>query len=118
MLASIEQHYASAGVSVSRFGAGMPDHISTELEFLALLCGREADAWEKGDLKSARRMQDRQRRFMEKHPARWLPALSAALAERDGGIFREAVEAAHSLVAHDIDFLAALRPRLREGEAG
>lgn len=114
MLASIEQHYSSAGVSIAAAGARMPDHISTELEFVSLLCGREADAWEAGDLKAARRSQDRQRRFMEKHTSHWLPMLCNALRTREGGVFALAACAARSMVVHDMDFLDAMRPYLRE----
>lgn len=114
LLASIEQHYASAGMAVPRMSAALPDHISTELEFLSILCGREAAAWEAGDTRGVRRVQDRQRRFMEKHPSNWLPAFCRALKERDGGIFWQAAEAARSLIVHDLDFLQALRPHLRE----
>jgi hypothetical protein len=51
---------------------------------------------------------------MEKHPSNWLPAFCRALKERDGGIFWQAAEAARSLIVHDLDFLQALRPHLRE----
>jgi TorA maturation chaperone TorD len=115
LLVSLEQHYASSGVASSRAGLHMPDHISTELEFVSLLCGREAGAWDAGDFRNARRMQDRQRRFMENHPVRWLPALCVALEQRDAGVFQLAAAAARSLVMHDVDFLNAMRPYLRDG---
>jgi TorA maturation chaperone TorD len=118
MLASLEQHFASAGVSLVAGGAGMPDHISTELDFLSILCGREADAWEAAEFKDVRRAQDRQRRFLESHPANWLPLLCGELDRRgDDCLFHIAASAARSLVAHDVDFLEALRPHLREAPA-
>lgn len=117
MLASLEQHFASAGISLAPGGTGMPDHISTELDFLSILCGREAKAWDSADLKVVRRTQDRQRRFLEKHPVNWLPVLCDALLQRGQSLFYLAASAARSLAAHDVDYLEAMRPYLHIASA-
>lgn len=118
VFASLQAHYASAGVAPASEGGETPDHIAVELEFLSLLCGREADAWEAGDRREARRAGNRARRFMEQHTMNWLPLLARAVSDRDSGLYAASAEAASSLVAHDIDFLKALRAHLRAAPGG
>ena len=57
----------------------MPDHIATELAFLAFLCGAEADAYEDGLVAVARRMAQLQHDFLREHLLRWLPPLVIAI---------------------------------------
>lgn len=57
-----------------------PDHLSVELEFLHLLCYREAEA--EGD-EQARPFARAQRDFLERHPLAVLPVLRRALAGED-----------------------------------
>lgn len=116
IVASIEQHYASAGLATRSDTAEPFDHVSVELEFISYLCGKEAEAWESGELKVARSVMGRQRRFMEKHPTRWVPLLAARLTS-DTGLYRQAAVVAETLLVHDVDFLAAARAHLKDNLA-
>ncbi len=53
---------------------GLPDHISVQLEFLEALTRREENAWTKGDEEGAQRCLDMERRFLDEHLIRWVPA--------------------------------------------
>ena len=113
ILASIERHYSSAGIESTSASGNIPDHISVELEFIAYLCGREADAWADDDFKEARRMQDRQRRFLDKHMSKWVPIFLRAVVAKDDDLFSSAGQAIHAQVFHDVDFLRSLQPLMR-----
>lgn len=113
VLASVERHYASAGVELTAASGNIPDHIAVELEFIAYLCGSEAAAWSDDNFKDARRMQDRQRRFLDQHPSAWVPVLLREITARDDGLLASTAVAAHAQITHDLDFLRALQPLMR-----
>jgi TorA maturation chaperone TorD len=113
VLASVDRHYASAGIESTSASGNIPDHIAVELEFIAYLCGRETTAWAEDDFKEARRMQDRQRRFLDQHLSAWVPVLLRQITARDNGLFAATAVAAHAQITHDLDFLRALQPLMR-----
>ncbi len=49
----------------------MPDHIALECEFVALLAGREADAWQAGQREEARQIWGTTNRFLSEHVLSW-----------------------------------------------
>ena len=103
VLARIEDAYAREGLVPLRGQA--PDHVSTEMEFMAALCHREAGE-SPGE---APGVEAAQRSFLREHPARWLPRFAERLAmiwpEGDYAAF---ATAAVAFVAHDVRFLDAL----------
>lgn len=114
VLASVERHYSSAGIESTPASGNVPDHIAVELEFIAFLCGREAEAWAGDDFKEARRMQDRQRRFLDQHLSKWIPIFVREVTGReDTGPFELAAKAVQVQVIHDLDFLRSLQPLMR-----
>jgi TorA maturation chaperone TorD len=115
IVASVRQHYASAGLAPRTTTAEPFDHLSVELEFISYLCGKEVDAWDSGELKDARIAMGRQRRFIEKHPSKWAPMVAAGIIHRDG-LYARAAAAAEALLTHDIDFLAAARTHLKHAQ--
>lgn len=72
-------------------GRELPDHLSTELEFLHFLAFREAEACQRGeDAGSYRRAQ---RDFVARHPGRWVPKLRERLETQQAlPFFRAAVD--------------------------
>ena len=59
----------------------LPDHLTTELEFLHYLSFREAEALHEGeDPGPYRRAQSD---FVERHPGRWIPKLNARLEQQE-----------------------------------
>ncbi len=73
--------YRESGLHVSSEAGELPDHVGIELSFMALLCGREQEAWQAADQEGARRIMRREQRFLEEHLLRWVPALSRRIAE-------------------------------------
>jgi TorA maturation chaperone TorD len=67
-----------------------PDHVGSELAFLAHLCGAEADAWRDGLETAAQRIQTLQRAFLRLHLLRWLPPLVVAIEGVEGGLYAAA----------------------------
>jgi len=114
VIATIEAAYAMAGLKASSNG-NAPDYLTTEMEFLSALCGREAQAWQDGDAAQALQTADLQRRFLEAHLFRWLPLLENAVARRDrDGFYAAVIRASWALIAHDVDMAGLLVSSLRE----
>jgi ferredoxin/TorA maturation chaperone TorD len=65
LLATIERDYATVGLYISPEQKQPPDHISIELEFMAIICGREAEAWEAKEPRRAVRSLEKERRFLD-----------------------------------------------------
>jgi TorA maturation chaperone TorD len=59
--------------------AGPPDHIGTELRFMALLCFGEAEAWAADDAAAAAARRREQAAFLDKHLLAWVPAYCGLL---------------------------------------
>jgi TorA maturation chaperone TorD len=107
--AQLEREYAAAGLALSPFLRELPDHVAVELEFMAFLCGREAEAWEEEALEKGLRVLERQRTFLGEHLGRWFPAFTRQVAVADqGGLYAVAAEAAAAFVHHDRDLVALL----------
>ena len=65
------------------------DHIAAELDFLAFLCGAEADAWEDRLPGVALRMQALQRRFLDEVLLPWVPVFVQAVRRHGVGFYAE-----------------------------
>lgn len=76
----VERHLQQANYPLPS-GDVSPDHVGHELGLLAHLSAAEAGAWKAGRDEKARRIQLRQRDFLQAHLLRWLPALIQAINE-------------------------------------
>ncbi|MBI4317584.1 MAG: molecular chaperone TorD family protein [Chloroflexi bacterium] len=65
--------YAEAGFETSAAVEALPDHISTELDFMRLLCLAEAQAWQDATSSAASHALHRQRTFLNHHLLAWVP---------------------------------------------
>jgi hypothetical protein len=72
--------YNHFGLTLAEAPRELPDHISTQLEFLHFLAFREAEAWRDG--RDPGPWQRAGRDFLERHPGRWVPKLRERLASR------------------------------------
>jgi TorA maturation chaperone TorD len=109
LLVALEREYQSVGVAVSPISGQGPDHVAVELEFVAFLSAREGEAWMNRDAPQALELMQREKRFIEQHPCRWIPSMARMVGARAGsGLYGLAAEAAWAMVAHDADFLGAL----------
>jgi DMSO reductase family type II enzyme chaperone len=99
--------YNHFGLTLSESPRELPDHLTTELEFLHFLAFHEAEALQcSGDPGPWRRAA---RDFVARHPGRWVPKLRAKLAEQDPvPFFRELVRQLERFLAHDARRLVTL----------
>lgn len=113
LLAEVEAAYAVAGVGASPAVGELPDHVAVELEFLAILCGCEADAWEREAVAVAAKALSRQQRFLQDHLSRWLSPFARRVARAAPGSFYATVSScADDFVAYDADLVELLRASL------
>lgn len=68
-----------------------PDYISVELEFMAYLAQKEAEAWRKGDRDEAKRLLKIQEEFLSKHLLTWVPKFCKTVEEWSKTPFYRAV---------------------------
>jgi DMSO reductase family type II enzyme chaperone len=99
--------YNHFGLSMAESPRELPDHITTQLEFLHFLAFREAEALDGDDDPGP--FQRAQRDFVSRHPGRWVPQLRARL-EKNGPMpfFVELVARLEDFLAHDARHLVAL----------
>lgn len=99
--------YNHFGLSMAESPRELPDHITTQLEFLHFLAFREAEALEADDDPAA--FQRAQRDFVSRHPGRWVPRLRERLEKNDPmPFFLELVARLEDFLAHDAGHLVAL----------
>jgi len=80
--------YNFFGLTLSDTQRELPDHLTTQLEFLHFLAFREAETLEEGTDPGS--WQQAQRDFVARHPGRWVPELRKKLeAEKPMPFFRE-----------------------------
>lgn len=90
------ESYQEAGFDNPAPELGPPDHLGTELRFMALLCFRESMAYRGADAGEAPAWLDRQRRFLDDHLLAWVPEHCMRIAAHAGTPFYAAIA---SLVA-------------------
>ncbi len=71
--------YKAEGVSLAAARRDLPDHVTTELEFLFHLCRREERAWAAGKSDEAARLRRSQHGFLRGHAGLWLPRFAASV---------------------------------------
>ncbi|MFN8544956.1 MAG: molecular chaperone TorD family protein, partial [Candidatus Binatia bacterium] len=99
--------YNHFGLTLSESPRELPDHLTTELEFLHFLAYREAEAIEQGE--DAGPFRRAQRDFVERHPGRWVPELRARLEKNEPPPFlRALVDSLARFLARDQAHLVGL----------
>jgi DMSO reductase family type II enzyme chaperone len=99
--------YNHFGLTLSETPRELPDHITTELEFVHFLAFREAEAIEGGD--DPEPFQRAQRDFIARHLGRWVPKMRAKLEENSPmPFFLELVRRLERLLEGDLGRLVAL----------
>ncbi len=108
-LVLLEREYAELGLALSPDHPNLPDHVSVEMEAMAFLCGREAEAWRERDAESARRALKHEGRFVTRHLGSWFPFLAASVKrETRVDLYGATSEAADAFVRHDRDLTRLL----------
>jgi TorA maturation chaperone TorD len=71
--ASVEADYRRRGLSLFPCHRDLPDHVSTELVFMYFLSRQEGEAWEEGQIETAKELRRAQLGFLKEHLGGWLP---------------------------------------------
>ncbi|MFZ5823812.1 MAG: TorD/DmsD family molecular chaperone [Bacillota bacterium] len=74
-MADIAGFYRAFGVDVQQSGE-RPDNLASQLEFMSLLCMKEAVATADGNAEAAEICREAQSKFLTNHLGRWLPKLT------------------------------------------
>ncbi len=94
------------GLRLSQEIRELPDHVTTELEFMHYLTFREAEVRQRGENPGS--LLRAERDFLDRHLCRWLPMLRQRLAKQETlAFFPALVRFAHTFVAADRDHAAA-----------
>jgi DMSO reductase family type II enzyme chaperone len=99
--------YNHFGLTLSESPHELPDHLTTELEFLHFLAFREAQSLEQGDDPGA--YQRAQRDFLARHLGRWIPKMREKMERKDPmPFFLELVRRLESFLMNDGAHLVAV----------
>lgn len=99
--------YNYFGLTMAEEPRELPDHLTTELEFLHFLAFREAEALQRGEEADSYRRA--QRDFIARHPGRWIPKLHQKLEQQKPmPFFLELVRRIECLLERDMAHLVSL----------
>ena len=113
----VTRHYEEAGFHLSPSFRDLPDHVAAELEFMALLCEEEGEAWHKDDLFQAAKLISREETFLKDHLVRWIPNFtSKILSSTDFPFYRALASLLRDYVLLDLDCVRGLRRVLKAEE--
>jgi putative dimethyl sulfoxide reductase chaperone len=102
--ADLSRRYSNAGLNIGTNSPVPADHITVQLEYLAVLCENEALSWEAGDTATALRAMRLGRAFLRKHLTWWLPRLEHQVeATVPGSIYTVAARTATDFTVHERD---------------
>jgi putative dimethyl sulfoxide reductase chaperone len=108
--------YHEVGLEVAAGFSGTPDHIAVELEFMHFLAVKELDALSAGQLDRAQNFRQKQRAFLERHLAAWVPDFSRSVEEQaQTEFYRSLAAATRIFVENDFDQCRDAAPALMVG---
>ena len=103
----VVRFYNHFGLTLSESPRELPDHVTTELEFLHFLAFREAQAIEQGA--EADPFRRAQRDFIARHLGRWIPKLRAKLVGANAmPFFAELVGRLERLLKNELERLVRM----------
>ena len=110
----VKEAIAEAGFEFLPGYRGIPDHLGVELEFMQLLTGREAEAWQKGDPRAALNCLEQEYHFVNNHLARWIPLFCGKVMESARlDFYRETAKLTLAFVQSEEEDLPALLAEVR-----
>ena len=108
-VADLQHEYRAMGIASVGLDEA-PDHIATELEVMAYLCDQEANAWASDQPILAGDVLELESRFLHRHLVVWVPLLRTRVHKaRPSSFYRDLVDAVHSFVVHDRDYVQLIR---------
>ncbi len=116
ILLEVKSFYQHFGLTIAADLNAPEDHLSAELEFMAFLVAKQADAEETG--RDPAPYLRAQRDFLERHLGRWLPLLGGAAEHKVGfGFYRAMCRLVGTYVAGDLDLVRHLAAQVPSASA-
>jgi putative dimethyl sulfoxide reductase chaperone len=111
----LTQTYRRSGLSLAPSLNENPDHVAVELEFMAFLCGREADSWARRAPDQVLEILGQQRLFLRLHLASWFGTFARRVrASTCQPLYAQVAEAAEAFIHHDRDLADALLTQVQQ----
>lgn len=83
-LADIMGFYRAFGLDLSSDLKDRPDHISVELQFMAMLYIKEAYAWDTDSTERVEVCMDARKKFLKEHLGMWMPPFCSSIESKTG----------------------------------
>jgi len=100
----VKKFIESAGFTYEPRFAGLPDHVSAELEFMQKLAETEAQLLSKGEIERADWCLKVQKKFIDEHLILWVPELcDAVIARAESSFYRQMADVAKAFLAYDAE---------------
>lgn len=105
----VVQLYRQEGLDRSDAVREPEDHIAIELEFMAYLCRKSAEALQAGDREACLRYLEKQRAFLADHLLAWVPAFAAdAEQAAESDLYRGVARLTGEFVGSELETIEAL----------
>jgi len=115
---AVGECYREDGLEVAAGFNGTPDHIAVELEFMHFLVVKELDALFAKQLDRAQNFRQKQRAFLQRHLAAWVPNFSRSVEEQaQTQFYRELAATTRMFIESDLDQCRGEKPVLIGGRA-
>ena len=115
---AVDRCYREAGLELAEGFNGTPDHIAAELEFMHFLVIKELGTLADGDLDHAQHFRQKQKSFLERHLAAWVPEFSRSVEEQaQTQFYRDLAAATRLFIESDFDQCRGAKPVLVGGNA-
>ncbi len=103
----VKKFIESAGLTYGPDYTGIPDHVSVELEFLQKLAEWEAGKWAEADPENAIYCLGVQKRFIEEHLGKWVPALcDKVIAKAELPFYKEIARFTKDFITFEKDLIS------------
>ncbi len=113
---AVKKFIETAGLDYEQSFAGLPDHVSVELEFLQRLAEWEARKWCEADAESADACLSVQMKFIAEHPIKWVPEFCAEIIKKaEQPFYREMAKVTRSFLQFDHDGMATMNADAGQG---
>lgn len=109
LLSALDREYRALGIQFRQESVESVDHVSVEMETMAELCAREAEAAEQGDADEVHSLLHHQLKFLTEHVGSWFPSFAARV--NDAGavpFYARLTDAAEGFILHERDFIPGL----------
>jgi TorA maturation chaperone TorD len=108
---AVEQFYLGEDLTPTAGFTELPDHVGVEMEFMAYLCRKTAEAMNTGDRSAVEKYHQQQHRFFTEHVGTWVGLLARRLAS-------QAQTSLYRFLGNFLNLFLELEEKLHFQEAG